>query len=195
MTKPAFQFPLRRGTLHREHGYELLCGLSGTFPFLHGRPDIQIAPVRGRRLSTNGTHWDRLAMDHKSILHIRGLRPEEAAVIQEKGRFRINDQLFQVGPAQIKPLLPSDHLVARAVIFRDVFTPEGCEAVLQERIGGDCQIDVGRARGVPVCGHFLKGFTVRLNGLSPETSVSIQAQGLGLKTSMGCGVFYPGTLR
>ena len=47
----AYEFPIEGGAISQNHGYEMLSALSKVAPFIHGRSDVQIAPVGGFRLN------------------------------------------------------------------------------------------------------------------------------------------------
>lgn len=186
----AHEFPLTRGVIPQDHGYLVLAGLSCPCPNLHGRHDIQIAPVRGTRTSTND-----LRLDHNSVLHIRGISDDEADQLLDAGYFGIKDQVIYLPPRYRKRVLqPSGHLVSRVTLFRNCPQIEAFEEALAGVLPVGVTYTLGRQRAVRIKNMHWIGYRVTLTDLTPEQSLTIQSTGLGNGRSMGCGVFYPGTL-
>jgi len=184
----AYEFALSSGglSLPQDNGYLLLSALSVKFPFLHGNPDIQIAPVRGTRTPDN-----RVKLDTHSRLHIRGLTAEQARVMS--GSWVIVQGAFLgLGEARQKDLTPSTYLVSRLVVFKEVVAEEAFREAIAKELPQEVTVTLGEQRGVHIKGKVLLGRTVHLNGLDPVTAQRVLQKGLGKFTSMGCGVFYPG---
>lgn len=185
-----FNFPLRGGVIPRDHGYTVLSALSQSCPFLHGQRAIQIAPIRG----TRGSNQNEIRLDAHSILHIRGIT--EAQAQQVGGSWMmVAGTVVGIGTGTLLTLNPSDHLVSHRVILRDTVDPDEFLSRVKHVIN-DSRVDVvlGRRSTLKFKGQCKIGYAVRLYGLPADLSLAIQEQGLGLCTSMGCGVFYPGTL-
>ena len=53
----AYEFPIEGGAISQNHGYEMLSALSKVAPFIHGRSDVQIAPVGGFRLNSGSQYF------------------------------------------------------------------------------------------------------------------------------------------
>ena len=188
---PAYEFPVISGTLPQDHGYPLFSALCAKFPSLHGRHDIQIAPVRGTRVDGG----NNLRMDRGSVLHIRGLKAEEALAIQELGRLVVKGKVLFLGPVRTRTLEPYSLLVSRLVILQGAVTEPEFLMQLSEDIPEGVRVTLGRQRCLRYKGKKFLGFSVVLTGLSAEDSSRIQERGLGKFTSQCCGVFYPGTPR
>jgi len=190
----AYEFNLR-GTnvlFPTDHGYMLRSALSKPFPFLHGRHDIQIAPLRGTR-----TVPGMCKLDKGSTLHIRGLTPDEANLISEHGYFFLNGQQVWIEGCRERTLTPSTQLVSRLVLFRDHVDPEEFLKALTEKLPVGVLFSVGRSHAAVIKTNPIrrwKGYTVTLTNMTPEQSILIQQTGIGHGKSMGCGVFYPGTI-
>lgn len=180
------------GTFPQDHGYKLLCALSMQVPFLHGRSDIQIAPMTGRRLPDN-----RISLDNRSRLLVRGIDNDERTQMMgfrgETFRFAHSDRLY---------FRAADTLSSRLVVYKDTPFEDGVvgrsafllrvlknlEAIVNQN---DVRVTLFRQRGLRVKGFTLLGCSVTLSNLTVESSLAIQACGLGHGTSMGCGVFQP----
>lgn len=183
---PAFNFRLEgRAIMPQDNGYQILAALSRRLPHLHGNRLVQVAPVRGTRQRDH-----RIRLDRSSILHIRV--PDASLLDGLEGSWlALNGEVVGVGERHEVEIKPSTYLASRLVVFDGVFGREAFEDRLTKYLG-EGTVKVGRSRAIKVKGISFKGFSVHLNGLSPETSLRIQREGLGKFTSMGCGVFYPG---
>ena len=176
------------GALPQDNGYLLLSSLSMKFPFLHDNPSIQIAPLRGTRRQDH-----QINLDPHSVLHIRGLTDEQAHSMSNA--WIIMQGMFMgLGEARTRDLTPSDHLVSRHVILKGGVLENEFREALSRLVPEGAQVTLGRKRGLHIKGRVMLGYGVRLSSLSSEDSLRIQQQGLGKHTSMGCGVFYPGTM-
>ena len=180
----AYEFDVKGGTLPQEHGYHLLAGLSQHYPFLHGRADLQIAPVWGDRGKDN-----RLTLGDRSRLHIRGLTREEAERMQNGWASVGGTMIFWQG-YHTRYLRPAASLVSRCVVFKGVTSAKDCESRVKQAFP-EATVTVGRHRFVPVKGVHHKGFVVRLDGLADADSMRLQQNGFGAHTSFGCGIFAP----
>jgi hypothetical protein len=71
--------------------------------------------------------------------------------------------------------------------------------ILKTKIPEGVTFEVGRSRASTIkltegSKRMWKGYRVTLTNLTPEQSLAIQAKGVGHGKTLGCGVFYPGTL-
>lgn len=170
-------------------GYPILSGLSRQFPFLHGRSDIQIAPVRGSRTDRKG--W--LRTDRSSVLHIRGLSPDEVQQVSGSW-FNLGGHLVGLSKAEAVEVRPAPTLASRMVIFDlegGSSDPFPFLNILIGRVPTGCEVALGRQRTFRLKGRVYIGYGVRLSNLSTEASLEVQGRGVGRFTSMGCGVFAP----
>ena len=188
---PAYTFILTPGVqLPQDNGYLLLSSLARNLPFLHGNPDIQIAPVRGTRLRTNHTF---IQTDHKSRLHIRGITLEQAQTIRGSWVAPMG-RVLGIGDFHEEALKPSTYLASRLVILPDVVDKAEFKQALQGLLDG-VTVNVGNSRALAMKGRKFIGYSVHLSDLDAETALRVQQEGIGKYTSMGCGVFYPGRAR
>lgn len=181
-----FKITASQGTLPQENGYLLLSGLSLKFPFLHGRSDLQVAPLRGTRTKDN-----RVALDQSSVLHIRGLNKNEAVLMGDSW-IMVENMILGLGRAKEKRLDPAPYLVSRLVVLPDQVKEDEFHKTLTSVLPEKVDIRLGRRRGITFKGRTFLGYSVHLLGLDSETATKVQADGIGKFTSMGCGVFYPG---
>lgn len=179
---------ISNATLPQDNGYLVLAGLSKQHPFLHGRQDIQIAPVRGTRVRNNP---GLIRLDSSSKLHIRGISEEEAQQIAGSW-FLAERNAVCIGEQHEVPVEGASRLVSRLVVLPDVVDPEKFQEALN--VLAQATVSLGRRRAFHMKGKRFLGYSVTLTGMSPEQAVHIQKHGIGKFTSMGCGVFYPGTL-
>ena len=142
----AYEFHLFPGTvLPRDNGFEVLSALSRKFPWLHGRPDIQIAPIRGTRLADDHS---QIRTDRNSVLHIRGLTPEQATDIGGNW-IVLETRVLAIDTGSLVQLEPFTYLVSRCVVFPDVFDDLTAMAKVLAEAGDGAQAHVGKPRVVP----------------------------------------------
>jgi len=187
----AYEFPVRTGKVPQDNGYALFSALCREVPPLHGRYDIQIAPLRGTRCDDD----KNIRMDRGSILHIRGITAEEALKIQGCGRLFVGDQVLFLDPCRMRALVPSPLLVSRLTILPDMVGEMEFLATLGGLVPTGTQVRLGRKRALSYKGRKYLGYSVVLTGLTSDDSLRIQERGIGKFTSQGCGVFYPGSPR
>lgn len=183
----AYEFPIEGGAISQNHGYEMLSALSKVAPFIHGRSDVQIAPVGGFRLNSG-----KIIPQGHSRLHIRGLTPEEAMSLAGKS-ITLEGTLLNLGGVTPRELIGTPRLASRIVLFNGIIDQVAFITELSKIVRGitlgKVKIEVGRCRALKIQGVNLLGYSVELQGLSPEASLKIQGSGIGHGTSMGCGVF------
>jgi len=185
-----FEFLITQGaSIPQDAGYAMLAGLSRQFPFLHGREDIQVAPIIGT------LRRNKVVVTHRgSRLHIRGITAEEAATIAG-GWFQIEGQVIGIGAyTEITHALPPiAALVSRRVIFEGATTREDFAMALVKTIPVGTPFQILRRGTLSMKGKHFIGYGVRLSSLVPEDCKTVLTQGLGKFTSMGCGVFAEST--
>jgi len=183
-----FLFDLSAGAvIPQDSGYLLLSALTDRFPFLHGRRSIQIAPIRGTRLRRP----EFICTDHNSRLHIRGITTDQADQIQGSWVI-VHTNVLGIGDYRELEMTGSTDLVSKLVILRDIVDAEEFKKTIEQFVPG-AQITLGRRRALALKGRKYLGYSVHLKGLSMDASLAVQNKGIGRFTSMGCGVFYPGS--
>lgn len=187
-----YEFPLTGGAVFPvDHGYLVLSALSTQRPFIHGRREVQIAPILGCARTPDHD----LKLGTFSRLHVRGITPDEAVDLASV-RISLAGSSAWVGLPQVKPLALSPRLASRLVLFKAALsTKEEYTEHLFNKLAelGDLtgvEVTVGRdPRGLQVKGIIHRGYSVELQRLPPALSETLLKQGLGIKTSMGAGVF------
>jgi len=87
---------------------------------------------------------------------------------------------------------PSETLVSRLVILKDIVDPEHFLEVLKTAYPG-AAVALGRRRTLAIKGLKHIGYATVLSKLTKEQALSLLENGLGKHTSMGCGTFYKGS--
>ena len=185
----AYNFPLDEGgRIPQDNGYPILAALSRQHPFVHGRYDLQIAPVRGTRMRKNHAY---VVTDRFSRLHVRGLSQDEASALEDSWIY-VGGSLLHIGKAEEVGVKPSSLLVSRLVVLTDIVDKEDFLAEVKNLVKTS-SVQIGKRKSIRVKGRHYLGYPVVLRDLSAEESLRIQQRGIGRFTSMGCGVFYPGS--
>lgn len=114
---------------------------------------------------------------------------------------RLGPCALQLGPPQVRELLPHATLYAHAVVAADADTGTNTDTdELAFMRGVQEQLQALQVRGHTVCGrrhqHLLQGralttYSLMLHALSPADSLRLQECGLGPHRLLGCGVFVP----
>jgi CRISPR-associated protein Cas6 len=183
-----YNIPLSPGVyLPKDNGFIILSALSRKFPWVHGNPDIQIAPIRGTRIG-NPQH---IRTDRHSVLHIRGITEEQARLLSGTWLV-VEGGVLGLEDARECSLPPCSYLVSRLVVLPDAVEEDAFREALAQRLPSGTEIRLGRRHAIKLKGRTFIGYAVHLLGLSQDVSWDIQGSGIGKYTSMGCGVFYPG---
>lgn len=181
MSNYIFPIETQGVNLPQDSGYALLSGLCRLVDGLHGRGGVQVAPLRGTR-----TKAGRIQTDAGSKLVIRGITEKDADTIS-RGWIRVNESILGLGPCEVVPFTPAPNLVSQRVIF----PIDNYMGHLASAVPTGATFTVGRTSCFHFKGRRFLGQVVSLYGLNPEQSIKVQAEGMGLFRSMGCGVFAP----
>ena len=174
----------------------LLAAITARVPSLHGRHGIQVAPLRGTRDREN-----RIRPDSNTRLHLRGASPSEVQALSNTW-LDLRGAVLILEEGKKRDLSPSPHLVSRLVIIPDAVQEQdflaGVLKAIPDVIGDAAKtvdLTIGRRRAIQIKNRHLLGYPLHVTGLTDEASLALQNRGLGWGTSMGCGVFYPGSSR
>lgn len=196
-------FPVTPARVPLDHGYLLYAALSKACPALHEAEWLGIHPLGGKRLGL-GT----LVLTRGSHVRLRLpiARIQEALPLSE-ARLTIAGQTLLLGTPTVRALRPFGSLFARQVVIRltnPPATPSGeldmaafeiaftKEATRQlEKLGIQRTATMVARRVLSVGNQQIVGFSVQVDALSEEQSLTLQAGGLGGKRRMGCGIFRP----
>lgn len=185
----SYEFPLSGDAwIPKDSGYPLFGALCHKHPWLHHRPDLQIAPIRGTRIEESNKHF---ICDKNTKLHIRGLSSEEAFKLALTP-IEIGHKNVLVGSCTEVETKPSPILVSKLVVFPGRHSPgEFKETFMEHSKLADYKIEIRKIGFSRVSAQIWAGYTVVLSALTDDESMRIQNTGVGKNTSMGCGVFYP----
>lgn len=191
---PCFDFPVRSShPLPEDCGYAIFSALSGLAPWLHANRAISIAPLRGQRVNTS-----RIKLDRKSMLQIRGITAEQAALLTNRW-VNVNGNTMTIGTPTIREIGPTDILASRLVVIRiesDEILDEprflkGLYTKLHN-LGVAAEVTLTKRRTLRMKDRCFIGYSVILSELSDEDSMTIQERSVGWGNRWGVGVFYPG---
>jgi len=195
-------FPLRGRLAPSDHGYALYSAVCRLIPEAHEGRWLAVHPLPGRR--ADGV----LMLPARPFLTLRVHGKDLARLLPLSGQtLELGPHALHIGTPNVFALRPASELVARQVMIRLTNTPRTADGALDKAgmalayqaelerqlasLGVRAGIELGARREITVQGRRVLGFTVRLQGLSPEDSLRVQALGLGGKRAMGCGVFGP----
>lgn len=200
------QFPVLGDSLAVNHGYALYGALARKVPSLHaGDTPVGIASINGTFLG-QGT----LKLHRQSRLCMRLPADAIVTVLPLAGqRLDLDGTNIRLGVPNVRAITSASSLAARLVTIKIVGnrtpTPEQfLEAVhrrlAENKIQGEASLP--RHRGGPhtgtplrrilwLKGRALTGFALRIDGLSQEDSLHLQADSPFSRRRMGCGFFVP----
>ncbi|MCE9671833.1 type I-MYXAN CRISPR-associated protein Cas6/Cmx6 [Myxococcus stipitatus] len=182
-------FPARGGMVPLDHGYALFSALSHRLPGLHERRDVGLFNLRGTRAEGRS-----LWVGHGSM---RVRCPIEAVPLflpLTNAALVISEGVVTLGAPKVFSLEAPASLSARVVTFKHAIDDASFRSAVHKFLGEmSCEgrMSVGRRRVVTIAGKKVIGYGLTLSGLSRESSLRLQAQGLGGRRHMGCGVFLP----
>lgn len=169
-------WPILCGSLPAHRGYALFGALCRAGVVFHGQPDVIVLPP-GRKLVI------RCPEERAWRLAGSGLE-----------RLSVDGVVLSLGSPEVRPLLPSPSLESWCVTVKGKTTEGSLRAACLDqldRMSVACQVRVKSRRILWVNQAAVVGYEVRLSGLSPESSLTVQSRGLGGRTRMGCGGFTP----
>jgi CRISPR-associated protein Cas6 len=188
-----------------DHAHLLATALRQAIPWLGQEPGIAVHAVHVAG-SQNG--WERpehgtgsylmVSRRTKLILRVPRNRMEELLHDLPGTRLDLDGEILVVGAGKAKPLSKETTLFARYVSLDMAASAEDEGAFLDAaaRALKDMDIRVRKA----LCGKThplatpdgpLLTRSLMLAGLTPDESIRLQQQGLGLHPLLGCGVFIP----
>jgi CRISPR-associated protein Cas6 len=199
-------FPVHPVEVPQDHGYALFGALARAVPALHDVRWLAVHPLSGRplgknRLTLGGTHPLRMRLPTEHVGTLLGLAGAELEVAGSR---------LVLGAPTVHPLVPASCLDARLVVVKLTQVPTrsraevggesidpaalqaGVERELNrqlERLGIRSNAQLKGRQRISVGGKRVIGFSVRVDALSADASLALQALGLGGKRKMGCGVF------
>jgi CRISPR-associated protein Cas6 len=179
-----------------DHGYALYSALCRLLPKLHDSGSWGVHLIRGSK-SAVGT----LKVEARSLVRLR--LPSTAlheTVPLVGATLQLGEHSLTLGGMRVFPLGPSPALRAPLVIIKNHMEPESFLNAAREQLthlrGLDQPVEkigvvVGQRRVMKIGQHTVVGFALGLDGLSVDSSIAIQAQGIGGRRHMGAGLFLP----
>jgi len=202
-------FPARGGEIPADHAAEVYGAVCRVAPELHGADGMGIFPVRGLHLPGR-----RLRLTEASRLRIR--LPAECigqVLVLAGKRLSIDDRSVSLGTPSVRLLEPCADMQSRLVIIKGFMEKEPfLDAVRRQLVALECdgtastpEVTGARSfeggetrelgdplrRTLSIHGREIVGFAVHVTGLSANSSLRLQARGIGGRRRYGCGLFTP----
>jgi CRISPR-associated endonuclease/helicase Cas3 len=184
-------FPVVGKTLPSDHGYQLFSALCRVVPALHDQPAWGLHTLRGKLVDAG-----MIALSHRPRLGLRLPGDLIPIALPLVGRIiEVGGHMIALGHPTIAPLEPAKALSCRMATIKPFMEPEPFkQAVLRQLQAQNLEKDgievrVGKRKVLSVGDQKIVGFSVRIAGLDPRTSVDLQSSGIGGKRKLGCGVF------
>ena len=193
-------FPILGERVPADNGYALYAAISRVLG-RHLPPGVSVASLGGVAMGGR-----MLRLDREARLRLRTAPGGIGGLLPLAGRtLDVGGCTITIGVPDVRCLAPAPDLIARVVTIRNQTEPAPFLDVVRRQLAelwadGEASIpavEVGPRRGEPmrkvvrVKGHAIIGYTVRIAGLSPVSSLILQARGIGGRRHMGCGVFFP----
>jgi CRISPR-associated protein Cas6 len=195
-------FPVSGTELWVDHAYPLFAALSHMVPEFHDPSfGLRFAPITGMHAGEG-----KLQLGASSYLRVRLADDQIKIALPLAGKsLRIADHQVRLGVPRVQTLIPAPTLISHLTTFKNATTPEQflttARAKLAElNIQGDPQLPLhltGNHAGEPrrkvlrIHDVSIIGYTLIISELTAEHSLTLQTEGLGGRTQMGCGFFQP----
>lgn len=182
-------FPVEGTALPADHGFPLFAAISRVLPVLHTREDWALHTLRGQR-----TGRGDILLTQRPQLGLR-LPPELLGLVLGLigHTLHVRGHRLILGQPQIAPLAPAPELSARLVVIQGFDTQDALIDAAARQLHGmgvtEMRLQAGRRQVMRVHGQAVVGYGLRVEGLSDEASLRVQAEGLGGRRRFGCGVF------
>lgn len=184
------QFDLKGVEIPADHGYELFEALAALAPWLRDTAGVGVHPIHGEPTGRN----DNLIINRRGKLLLR-LPVERLADIRDLVGQHITTRAGEllIGAAKEKRLTPFATLYSPLVdfgIMDEIGFLEAARAEL-EKMAIRCGLIPGKKRKMHLPEGDVWGYSLMLHDVSPQQSLLVQEQGLGLHRAYGCGLFVP----
>ena len=193
-------FKISGQTLPIDHAYALFDALARPLPWIQQDKWVGIHPVH---IAESGNGW---------------IRPDDSGFLQLSGRARlvvrlhqdtlesarllcgdhiaVNDQIIEIGSANVRPLNPLNTVLARHIVAdEDVQDETTFLQWVNEQLKGlgitPTKLLCGKTRLIHTPTRTLRTRSLMIADLKPSESLSIQQFGLGEGRKLGCGLFLP----
>lgn len=173
-----------------DHGYALYAAVSRHLAWVHGDPDIGIAPVRGLYLGGG-----ELLLQPWSRLVIRAPTDKLPGLLPLAGRtLDVDGHRLRIGAPTVHALTPAATLYAHIVTTKHGDDAERFDVEIARQmaaLGVTGRVTRQTRRTARIRDKQVVGYTLLVAELEAEASLTLQAFGLGGRRKMGCGVFAP----
>lgn len=180
-------FALEGRSVPREHRRALARAVAAVLPWLADTPGAGV-----HRLNVAAGGGPEALLSQRTRLTLRVPREREAEAAALAGaELQLGEHPLRVGAAQSRELRPWSTLYAHVVAAEgddELGFLDAVRAELQD-LGVPCR---------PICGRLqvldagtLHGYSLMLDGLSPEGALRVLATGVGAHRLLGCGLFVP----
>ena len=187
MSKVDVWFETRAEQLPSLHGYLLYSALCAVQPALHQAEGVGLHTLHGEPLSPRRIRPVRGA---RVGLRLPGaLLPLALPLVNRS--LKLEDCALSLGTFSVSPLQPAASLSTRMATIKNAVEPEAfAEAAARqlEALGVAGLIELGPRKIQRIAGATVVGFALRVHHLSEDHSLVLQAEGLGGRRRMGCGV-------
>lgn len=175
-------FPLTGRALPRDHGPALAAALTNRLPWLGLLPGTGMHRLH---LVTGGGAELLLSGRTRLVLRVPRDRADETAAL-EGLVLEVGAAAVRLGPPTRRELLPHRTLYAHCVA-----APPGGELDFLAMV--EDELAVLGVAGRPICGRRQEGhgYSLMVDGLSPEHALSLLRCGIGAQRALGCGIFVP----
>lgn len=183
-------YPLHAKALPRDHRQALARALERLLPWL---ADSSQACLHRINVVSGIGPVALLAQRSRLVLRVRRARLGDLSALAG-ARIDVAGFPLRIGAAgQVRELLAHGTLYTHLAVSGD--SDELAFVVAMERelaaLGAPCRCICGRRQEINLDGTPLTGFSLMLDGLSPQASLRVLDSGLGLHRSIGCGLFVP----
>jgi CRISPR-associated protein Cas6 len=181
-----------RGSIPIHHQYLLLAAVSRIVPQVHGSGEFGLHPIRGIR-TTPG----RLDLLPSSSLTIRTRASNISTLLPLSGmRLKLAESSIKLGIPRLIALAPCPELYSSLVTIKGFMEENAFDAAIRRQlnvlgISRIVAVQIGTRKVLRIKNQAIIGFTVRLDHLEDNESLSIQESGLGGRRHLGCGLFNP----
>ena len=182
-------FPVVGSALPADHGFPLFAAISHHLPAVHRREDWPLHTLRGPR-----TGRGDIVLTRRPQLGLRLPAELIGEVLGLVGQtLHVRGHRLTLGPPRVEPLTPAPALSARLVVIQGFDTQDTLidAAARQLHAMGvtEMRLQAGRRQVLHIHGQAVVGYGLRVEGLSDEASLRVQAEGVGGRRRFGCGVF------
>ena len=192
-------FRISGQALPTDHAYALFHALARSLPWIQQDEQLGIHHIH---IAESGNGWTRpnetgllqLSRRARLVFRLHQDKLESARSLCGE-HIAVNDQLIEIGPANVRPLKPLNTLFARYVDYGDYRDETTFLRRTQERLQDlgitPTKLLCGKTRLIRTPTRTLQTRSLMIADLKPAESLLIQQFGLGEGRKLGCGLFLP----